>query len=124
MDHGITHKSFSSEKDSLELGPGKDNTEKHQLVQIFSNPSHAKHKHLENKQYFEAGSDIVENNILDRGVDLPDTDNSKTALYIIQLLEEEHDEVPVFAPGTNVDRNGKTPSGQSGEALVISISHV
>ena len=29
----------------------------------------------------------------------------------------------MVAPDTNVDRNGKTPSGHSGEALVINIFH-
>ena len=29
----------------------------------------------------------------------------------------------MFAPDNNVDRNGKTPSGHPGEALVISTSH-
>ena len=53
-----------------------------------------------------------------------DTANSKAALYAIQLVfEEEYDEVPIFVSGTIVDKSGRTLSGQTGEAFVISISH-
>merc|ERR1711892_266934 len=68
--------------------------------------------------------------LLDGGVDLLlvetifDTANSKAALYAIQLVfEEEYDEVPIFVSGTIVDKSGRTLSGQTGEAFVISISH-
>merc|ERR1711892_168643 len=68
--------------------------------------------------------------LLDGGVGLLlvetifDTANSKAALYAIQLIfEEEYDEVPIFVSGTIVDKSGRTLSGQTGEAFVISISH-
>ena len=32
-------------------------------AKIFANPSHVKYKEPKNKQYFEAGSDIIENNL-------------------------------------------------------------
>jgi len=68
--------------------------------------------------------------LLDGGVDILlvetifDTANSKAALYAIQLVfEEEYDEVPIFVSGTIVDKSGRTLSGQTGEAFIISISH-
>lgn len=68
--------------------------------------------------------------LLDGGVDLLlvetifDTANAKAALYAIQqLFEEEYDEVPLFISGTIVDKSGRTLSGQTGEAFVISVSH-
>ena len=68
--------------------------------------------------------------LLDGGVDLLlvetifDTANAKAALYAIQqLFEEEYDEVPIFVSGTIVDKSGRTLSGQTGEAFIISVSH-
>ena len=68
--------------------------------------------------------------LLDGGADLLivetifDTANAKAALYAIQqLFEEEYDEVPIFVSGTIVDKSGRTLSGQTGEAFVISVSH-
>lgn len=68
--------------------------------------------------------------LLDGGADLLlvetifDTANSKAALFAIQLLfEEEYEAVPIFVSGTIVDRSGRTLSGQTGEAFIISISH-
>ena len=53
-----------------------------------------------------------------------DTANAKAALYAIQqLFEEEYDEVPIFVSGTIVDKSGRTLSGQTGEAFIISVSH-
>ncbi|CAH1792878.1 unnamed protein product [Owenia fusiformis] len=53
-----------------------------------------------------------------------DTANSKAALYAIQLLfEQQYAPVPVFVSGTIVDKSGRTLSGQTGEAFVISVSH-
>ena len=55
---------------------------------------------------------------------ISDTANAKAALYAIQqLFDEEYDEVPLFVSGTIVDKSGRTLSGQTGEAFVISISH-
>ena len=69
--------------------------------------------------------------LLDGGADLLivetifDTANAKAALYAIQqLFEEEYDEVPIFVSGTIVDKSGRTLSGQTGEAFIISVSHV
>jgi len=68
--------------------------------------------------------------LLDGGVDLLlvetifDTANSKAALFAIQeLFEEEYDAVPIFISGTIVDKSGRTLSGQTGEAFIISVAH-
>ena len=68
--------------------------------------------------------------LLDGGADILtvetifDTANAKAALFAIQLLfEEEYQEVPLFISGTIVDKSGRTLSGQTGEAFVISVSH-
>ena len=68
--------------------------------------------------------------LLDAGADILlvetifDTANAKAALYAVQkLFDEEYDEVPVFVSGTIVDKSGRTLSGQTGEAFVISVSH-
>jgi len=68
--------------------------------------------------------------LLDGGVDVLlvetifDTANSKAALFAIQLLfEEEYDAVPLFVSGTIVDKSGRTLSGQTGEAFIISVAH-
>eukprot|EP00092_Neocalanus_flemingeri_P026050 GFUD01028235.1.p1 GENE.GFUD01028235.1~~GFUD01028235.1.p1 ORF type:complete len:1264 (-),score=351.62 GFUD01028235.1:269-4060(-) len=68
--------------------------------------------------------------LLDGGADLLlvetifDTANAKAALYAVQLIfEEEYDEVPLFVSGTIVDKSGRTLSGQTGEAFIISISN-
>ena len=67
---------------------------------------------------------------MDGGVDLLlvetvfDTANCKAALYAIQqLFETEYQKVPIMVSGTIVDKSGRTLSGQTGEAFVISISH-
>ncbi|XP_078590250.1 methionine synthase-like [Branchiostoma floridae x Branchiostoma japonicum] len=52
-----------------------------------------------------------------------DTANSKAALFALsQLFEEEYKPVPIFVSGTIVDRSGRTLSGQTSEAFVISVS--
>ncbi|KAK9701768.1 hypothetical protein K7432_011571 [Basidiobolus ranarum] len=69
--------------------------------------------------------------LLDGGSDLLmvetifDTLNAKAALYAIDILfsEEGFKEVPVLVSGTIVDQSGRTLSGQTGEAFVISVSH-
>ncbi|KAJ6664657.1 hypothetical protein lerEdw1_006230 [Lerista edwardsae] len=68
--------------------------------------------------------------LLDGGVDIMlvetifDTANAKAALFALQnLFEDEYDPRPVFVSGTIVDKSGRTLSGQTGEAFVISISH-
>ena len=68
--------------------------------------------------------------LLDGGVDILlvetifDTANSKAALFAIQeLFETEYEPVPILVSGTIVDKSGRTLSGQTGEAFVISVSH-
>jgi 5-methyltetrahydrofolate--homocysteine methyltransferase len=68
--------------------------------------------------------------LLDGGADILmvetvfDTANAKAALFAVQLLwEEEYQEVPLFLSGTIVDKSGRTLSGQTGEAFVISLAH-
>uniref|UniRef100_A0A669CQF3 Methionine synthase n=1 Tax=Oreochromis niloticus TaxID=8128 RepID=A0A669CQF3_ORENI len=68
--------------------------------------------------------------LLDGGVDILlvetifDTANAKAALFAIDLLfEKSYDRKPIFISGTIVDRSGRTLSGQTGEAFVVSVSH-
>jgi 5-methyltetrahydrofolate--homocysteine methyltransferase len=68
--------------------------------------------------------------LLDGGADLLlletifDTLNAKAALFAIDLLfESGHPKCPVMVSGTIVDQSGRTLSGQTGEAFVISVSH-
>nr|XP_048699743.1 methionine synthase isoform X5 [Caretta caretta] len=68
--------------------------------------------------------------LLDGGVDILlvetifDTANAKAALFALKkLFEEEYDPRPIFVSGTIVDKSGRTLSGQTGEAFVISVSH-
>ncbi|XP_051273086.1 methionine synthase isoform X3 [Dicentrarchus labrax] len=49
----------------------------------------------------------------------------QAALFAIDLLFEKGNERrPIFISGTIVDRSGRTLSGQTGEAFVVSVSHV
>ncbi len=54
-----------------------------------------------------------------------DTLNAKAALYAIMELFEEHPdkEVPVMVSGTITDASGRTLSGQTTEAFLISMMH-
>lgn len=53
-----------------------------------------------------------------------DTLNAKAALFALDLLfETEYKKVPIILSGTIVDQSGRTLSGQTGEAFVISVSH-
>ncbi|XP_065750998.1 methionine synthase isoform X2 [Phocoena phocoena] len=68
--------------------------------------------------------------LLDGGVDILlietifDTANAKAALFAVhKLFEEEYAPRPVLISGTIVDKSGRTLSGQTGEAFVISVSH-
>lgn len=68
--------------------------------------------------------------LIDGGVDLLlietifDTLNAKAALFAIQtLFEEGVREVPVMISGTITDASGRTLSGQTTEAFLISLSH-
>ncbi len=54
-----------------------------------------------------------------------DTLNAKTALFAIQeLFEETGKQLPVMVSGTITDASGRTLSGQTTEAFLISVSHV
>jgi 5-methyltetrahydrofolate--homocysteine methyltransferase len=54
-----------------------------------------------------------------------DTLNVKAALFAIQeLFEESGREVPIMVSGTITDASGRTLSGQTTEAFLISVSHV
>ncbi|KAM3859881.1 methionine synthase [Diretmus argenteus] len=68
--------------------------------------------------------------LLDGGADILlvetifDTANAKAALFAIDLLfEKSYEPKPIFISGTIVDQSGRTLSGQTGEAFVISVSH-
>jgi len=53
-----------------------------------------------------------------------DTANARAALYAIQtLFESDYAPKPIFISGTIVDKSGRTLSGQTGEAFIISVSH-
>src|SRR6056297_305971 len=69
--------------------------------------------------------------LLDGGVDLLlvetifDTLNAKAALFAIEEVKEERNiKVPVMVSGTITDASGRTLSGQTAEAFLISISHI
>jgi 5-methyltetrahydrofolate--homocysteine methyltransferase len=69
--------------------------------------------------------------LLDGGVDILlletiiDTLNAKAALFAIQeLFEETGKSVPVMVSGTITDASGRTLSGQTTEAFLISVSHL
>jgi 5-methyltetrahydrofolate--homocysteine methyltransferase len=69
--------------------------------------------------------------LLDGGVDIllletiTDTLNTKAALFSIQeILEERRIDVPIMVSGTITDQSGRTLSGQTTEAFLISVSHV
>ncbi|XP_065128317.1 methionine synthase [Paramisgurnus dabryanus] len=77
----------------------------------------------------ESYSDQVRG-LLDGGVDILlvetifDTANAKAALFAIdQLFEGSYEPQPIFVSGTIVDKSGRTLSGQTGEAFIISVSH-
>ncbi|MEZ4944314.1 MAG: homocysteine S-methyltransferase family protein [Cyclobacteriaceae bacterium] len=69
--------------------------------------------------------------LIDGGADLLlvetifDTLNAKIALFAIQeLFEETGKEIPIMVSGTITDASGRTLSGQTTEAFLISVSHV
>ncbi len=69
--------------------------------------------------------------LLDGGVDILlvetifDTLNAKAALFSIQeVLEERNLNTPIMVSGTITDASGRTLSGQTAEAFLISLSHV
>jgi len=69
--------------------------------------------------------------LLDGGVDLLlvetifDTLNAKAALFAIDEIQQERGiEIPIMVSGTITDASGRTLSGQTTEAFLISISHL
>ena len=69
--------------------------------------------------------------LIDGGVDvllletIIDTLNVKAALFAIQeLFEETGKQIPVMVSGTITDASGRTLSGQTTDAFLISVSHV
>ena len=69
--------------------------------------------------------------LLDGGVDIFlvetvfDTLNAKAALFaIMDLMEERKVKVPIMLSGTITDASGRTLSGQTAEAFLISLSHI
>jgi len=78
------------------------------------------------KAYYEQAKALIEG-----GVDILlietifDTLNAKAALFAVQTLLEDIDkEYPVMISGTITDASGRTLSGQTTEAFLISLSHV
>ncbi|MFC6269340.1 homocysteine S-methyltransferase family protein [Frigoriflavimonas asaccharolytica] len=69
--------------------------------------------------------------LLDGGSDLLlvetifDTLNAKAALFAIDEIQEERNiEIPIMVSGTITDASGRTLSGQTAEAFLISVSHL
>ena len=69
--------------------------------------------------------------LLDGGVDLLlvetvfDTLNAKAALFAIEQVKDERNiEIPTMLSGTITDASGRTLSGQTAEAFLISVSHI
>lgn len=71
------------------------------------------------KALMDGGADIL---LLETIID---TLNVKAALFAIQeLFEETGKELPVMVSGTITDASGRTLSGQTTEAFLVSVSHV
>lgn len=69
--------------------------------------------------------------LIDGGVDLLlvetifDTLNAKAALFAIEEVKEDKNiDIPIMVSGTITDASGRTLSGQTVEAFLISISHI
>lgn len=69
--------------------------------------------------------------LMDGGVDLLlvetvfDTLNAKAALYAIdELFEERGEKIPIMVSGTITDQSGRTLTGQTTDAFLISVSHM
>ncbi|RDK89247.1 homocysteine S-methyltransferase family protein [Marinirhabdus gelatinilytica] len=69
--------------------------------------------------------------LVDGGADLLlvetvfDTLNAKAALFAIEEIRTERNmEIPIMVSGTITDASGRTLSGQTAEAFLISISHI
>jgi Methionine synthase I (cobalamin-dependent), methyltransferase domain len=54
-----------------------------------------------------------------------DTLNAKAALFAIEEVKEEKNiDIPIMLSGTITDASGRTLSGQTAEAFLISVSHI
>jgi len=54
-----------------------------------------------------------------------DTLNAKAALFAIEEIKEERNiDIPIMISGTITDASGRTLSGQTAEAFLISVSHI
>lgn len=69
--------------------------------------------------------------LIDGGADLLlvetvfDTLNAKAALFAIEEVKDEREiEIPIMLSGTITDASGRTLSGQTAEAFLISVSHI
>ena len=69
--------------------------------------------------------------LIDGGVDILlvetifDTLSAKAALFAIEEVKEERQkDIPIMVSGTITDASGRTLSGQTAEAFLISISHI
>ena len=69
--------------------------------------------------------------LIDGGVDLLlvetvfDTLNAKAALFAIEEVKDERNiDIPIMLSGTITDASGRTLSGQTAEAFLISVSHI
>jgi len=69
--------------------------------------------------------------LLDGGADILlvetifDTLNAKAALFAIEEIKEERKvAIPIMVSGTITDASGRTLSGQTAEAFLISVSHI
>jgi 5-methyltetrahydrofolate--homocysteine methyltransferase len=69
--------------------------------------------------------------LIDGGVDVLlvetvfDTLNAKAALFAIEEIKDERKiNIPVMISGTITDASGRTLSGQTAEAFLISVSHI
>lgn len=69
--------------------------------------------------------------LIDGGVDILlvetvfDTLNAKAALFAIEEVKEEQNiNIPIMLSGTITDASGRTLSGQTAEAFLISVSHI
>ncbi len=69
--------------------------------------------------------------LIDGGVDLLlvetvfDTLNAKAALFAIdEVLNERNVDIPIMVSGTITDQSGRTLTGQTTEAFLISVSHM
>lgn len=69
--------------------------------------------------------------LIDGGVDILlvetvfDTLNAKAALFAIEEVKDERNiDIPIMLSGTITDASGRTLSGQTAEAFLISVSHI